>query len=155
MKHCSTQGDRRFWLVGYLFTVPTLNCFFDFIIYLLLFFYVGVVGDLCSLENWYYRILILMTGFLQNATLAVDALSIWYGVLFSPHVLLVIYYCHVIAKKKTKVVLTVKYFNYTFEMKQRDFHKEKWVFLMFRKKWKLHLFPLVVWYKVWSYKKFL
>ncbi|KAK2657665.1 hypothetical protein Ddye_010717 [Dipteronia dyeriana] len=28
------------------------------------------------LENWYYRILILMTGYLKNATLAVDALSI-------------------------------------------------------------------------------
>ena len=47
----------------------------------------GVVGDLCSLENWYYRILILMTGFLQNATLAVDALSIWYVVFFSTHVI--------------------------------------------------------------------
>lgn len=32
----------------------------------------------CSLENWYYRILILMTGNLQNAKIAVDALSIWY-----------------------------------------------------------------------------
>ena len=84
MKHCSTQGDRRFWLVCYIFTVPTLNCFFDFIIYYYYYyyFYVGVVGDLCSLENWYYRILILMTGFLQNATLAVDALSIWYVVLY-------------------------------------------------------------------------
>lgn len=29
-----------------------------------------------SLENWYYRILILMTGYLKNATLAVDALSV-------------------------------------------------------------------------------
>ncbi|PPD85047.1 hypothetical protein GOBAR_DD18000 [Gossypium barbadense] len=28
------------------------------------------------LENWYYRILILMTGYLSNATLAVDALSV-------------------------------------------------------------------------------
>ncbi|XP_065630215.1 protein DETOXIFICATION 27-like [Quercus suber] len=33
-------------------------------------------GVMLCLENWYYRILILMTGFLQNATLAVDALSI-------------------------------------------------------------------------------
>lgn len=32
----------------------------------------------CSLENWYYRILIVMTGNLKDATLAVDALSIWY-----------------------------------------------------------------------------
>lgn len=31
-----------------------------------------------SLENWYYRILILMTGYLKDATVAVDALSIWY-----------------------------------------------------------------------------
>ncbi|XP_065630249.1 protein DETOXIFICATION 27-like [Quercus suber] len=33
-------------------------------------------GVMLCLENWYYRILILMTGSLQNATLAVDALSI-------------------------------------------------------------------------------
>lgn len=33
----------------------------------------------CSLENWYYRILFLMTGYLKNATTAVDALSIWYN----------------------------------------------------------------------------
>lgn len=33
-------------------------------------------GVMLCLENWYYRILILMTGFLQNATLAVDALSV-------------------------------------------------------------------------------
>ncbi|XP_075645552.1 protein DETOXIFICATION 27-like [Castanea sativa] len=33
-------------------------------------------GVMLCLENWYYRVLILMTGFLQNATLAVDALSI-------------------------------------------------------------------------------
>lgn len=31
----------------------------------------------CSLENWYYRILILLTGNLKNAAIAVDALSIW------------------------------------------------------------------------------
>lgn len=30
-----------------------------------------------SLENWYYRILIVMTGNLENAKIAVDALSIW------------------------------------------------------------------------------
>ena len=30
-----------------------------------------------SLENWYYRILIIMTGTLQNARIAVDSLSIW------------------------------------------------------------------------------
>ncbi|KAK8586664.1 hypothetical protein V6N13_085691 [Hibiscus sabdariffa] len=33
-------------------------------------------GVMLCLENWYYRILILMTGNLQNAKLAVDALSI-------------------------------------------------------------------------------
>uniref|UniRef100_A0A5B6YX14 Protein DETOXIFICATION n=1 Tax=Davidia involucrata TaxID=16924 RepID=A0A5B6YX14_DAVIN len=33
-------------------------------------------GVMLCLENWYYRILILMTGYLKNATLAVDALSI-------------------------------------------------------------------------------
>ncbi|KAK3230982.1 hypothetical protein Dsin_002863 [Dipteronia sinensis] len=35
-------------------------------------------GVMLCLENWYYRILILMTGYLKNATLAVDALSIWH-----------------------------------------------------------------------------
>ncbi|MCI60926.1 protein TRANSPARENT TESTA 12-like [Trifolium medium] len=29
------------------------------------------------MENWYYRILLLMTGQLENATVAVDALSVW------------------------------------------------------------------------------
>ncbi|XP_027359726.1 protein DETOXIFICATION 27 [Abrus precatorius] len=33
-------------------------------------------GVMLCLENWYYRILILMTGNLQNAEIAVDALSI-------------------------------------------------------------------------------
>ncbi|KAJ8748041.1 hypothetical protein K2173_011416 [Erythroxylum novogranatense] len=33
-------------------------------------------GVMLCLENWYYRILILMTGHLEDATLAVDALSI-------------------------------------------------------------------------------
>ncbi|KAG2666157.1 hypothetical protein I3760_15G042700 [Carya illinoinensis] len=33
-------------------------------------------GVMLCLENWYYRILILMTGYLQNSTLAVDALSV-------------------------------------------------------------------------------
>ncbi|XP_059279688.1 protein DETOXIFICATION 27-like [Lycium ferocissimum] len=33
-------------------------------------------GVMLCLENWYYRILMLMTGYLQNATLALDALSI-------------------------------------------------------------------------------
>uniref|UniRef100_A0A5B7BCY1 Uncharacterized protein n=1 Tax=Davidia involucrata TaxID=16924 RepID=A0A5B7BCY1_DAVIN len=32
------------------------------------------------LENWYYRILILMTGNLKNATVAVDALSVCMGI---------------------------------------------------------------------------
>ena len=31
-----------------------------------------------SLENWYYRILIVMTGNLQDAKIAVDSMSIWY-----------------------------------------------------------------------------
>ncbi|XP_066397453.1 protein DETOXIFICATION 27-like isoform X1 [Miscanthus floridulus] len=30
----------------------------------------------CSLENWYYRILVFLTGYVKNAELAVDALSI-------------------------------------------------------------------------------
>ncbi|XP_052731810.1 protein DETOXIFICATION 27 isoform X3 [Vigna angularis] len=33
-------------------------------------------GVMLCLENWYYRILVLMTGQLENATIAVDALSI-------------------------------------------------------------------------------
>ncbi|KAL6184669.1 hypothetical protein ACLB2K_046069 [Fragaria x ananassa] len=35
-------------------------------------------GVMLCLEFWYYRILIVMTGNLSDATLAVDALSIWY-----------------------------------------------------------------------------
>ncbi|XP_047964882.1 protein DETOXIFICATION 27-like [Salvia hispanica] len=34
-------------------------------------------GVMLCLENWYYRILIVMTGNLKNATIAVDALSVW------------------------------------------------------------------------------
>ncbi|KAL5558576.1 hypothetical protein UlMin_034787 [Ulmus minor] len=33
-------------------------------------------GVMLCLENWYYRILVLMTGHLKNATIALDALSI-------------------------------------------------------------------------------
>jgi MATE family multidrug resistance protein len=33
---------------------------------------------ICSLEVWYYRVLVLLTGYLKNAEIAVDALSIWY-----------------------------------------------------------------------------
>ncbi|KAF5176783.1 Detoxification-like protein, partial [Thalictrum thalictroides] len=33
-------------------------------------------GVMLCLENWYYRILILMTGNLKNAKIAVDALSV-------------------------------------------------------------------------------
>lgn len=33
-------------------------------------------GVMLCLENWYYRILVLMTGQLENATVAVDALSV-------------------------------------------------------------------------------
>ncbi|KAJ6335467.1 hypothetical protein OIU78_012157 [Salix suchowensis] len=38
--------------------------------------YLLLLGVMLCLENWYYRILILMTGYLDNATLAVDALSV-------------------------------------------------------------------------------
>jgi MATE family multidrug resistance protein len=38
-------------------------------------FSVGVLH--CSLENWYYRILVFLTGYVKNAELSVDALSIW------------------------------------------------------------------------------
>ncbi|KAK3123694.1 hypothetical protein QOZ80_8AG0634680 [Eleusine coracana subsp. coracana] len=33
-------------------------------------------GVMLCLENWYYRVLVLLTGYLQNAEIAVDALSI-------------------------------------------------------------------------------
>ncbi|KAK4722480.1 hypothetical protein R3W88_012713 [Solanum pinnatisectum] len=36
----------------------------------------AAAGVMLCLENWYYRILILMAGYLQNSTLTVDALSI-------------------------------------------------------------------------------
>ncbi|KAG6786318.1 hypothetical protein POTOM_007918 [Populus tomentosa] len=36
-------------------------------------------GVMLCLENWYYRILIIMTGHLKNSTLAVDALSVCCG----------------------------------------------------------------------------
>ena len=32
-----------------------------------------------SLENWYYRILVLLTGNLKDAQVAIDALSIWFA----------------------------------------------------------------------------
>nr|VDD34149.1 unnamed protein product [Brassica oleracea] len=35
-------------------------------------------GIMLCLENWYYRILIVMTGNLQDAKIAVDSMSIWY-----------------------------------------------------------------------------
>ncbi|XP_025801884.1 protein DETOXIFICATION 27-like isoform X3 [Panicum hallii] len=34
-------------------------------------------GVMLCLENWYYRILVFLTGYVKNAELAVDALSIW------------------------------------------------------------------------------
>ncbi|KAM7516874.1 hypothetical protein LguiA_006457 [Lonicera macranthoides] len=37
-------------------------------------------GVMLCLENWYYRILILMTGNLKDATIAVDALSVCMGI---------------------------------------------------------------------------
>lgn len=43
-------------------------------------FFFKAVGDLSlldSLENWYYQILVIMTGTLQNPRIAVDSLSIW------------------------------------------------------------------------------
>ncbi|KAM5575527.1 protein DETOXIFICATION 27-like [Rosa sericea] len=36
----------------------------------------AAAGVMLCLENWYYRILILMTGYLSDATIAVDALSV-------------------------------------------------------------------------------
>ncbi|CAN4092399.1 unnamed protein product [Withania somnifera] len=36
----------------------------------------AAAGVMLCLENWYYRILMLMTGYLQNSTVALDALSI-------------------------------------------------------------------------------
>ncbi|XP_025012201.2 protein DETOXIFICATION 27 isoform X2 [Ricinus communis] len=33
-------------------------------------------GVMLCLENWYYRILVLMTGYMKNATVAIDALSV-------------------------------------------------------------------------------
>jgi multidrug resistance protein, MATE family len=36
-----------------------------------------ICSPACSLENWYYRVLVLLTGYLDNAEIAVDALSIW------------------------------------------------------------------------------
>ncbi|PIA51987.1 hypothetical protein AQUCO_01000098v1 [Aquilegia coerulea] len=35
-------------------------------------------GVMLCLENWYYRILVLLTGNLKNAKIAVDALAVWY-----------------------------------------------------------------------------
>ncbi|XP_027093455.2 protein DETOXIFICATION 27-like isoform X1 [Coffea arabica] len=40
----------------------------------------AAAGVMLCLENWYYRILILMTGNLKNATIAVDALSVCMGI---------------------------------------------------------------------------
>ncbi|XP_068641885.1 protein DETOXIFICATION 27-like isoform X1 [Aristolochia californica] len=37
----------------------------------------AAAGVMLCLENWYYRVLILLTGNLKNAKVAVDALSIW------------------------------------------------------------------------------
>lgn len=39
-------------------------------------------GVMLCLENWYYKILILLTGNLENAEIAIDALSIWYCILY-------------------------------------------------------------------------
>lgn len=51
------------------FTTRVLSFIFDCLVF---------VCFACSLENWYYRILILMAGYLNNTTIAVDALSVWY-----------------------------------------------------------------------------
>lgn len=37
-------------------------------------------GVMLCLENWYYRILILVTGNLENSTIAVDALSVYMSI---------------------------------------------------------------------------
>ena len=36
-----------------------------------------MLGLVNSLENWYYRILVLLTGNLPDSQVAVDSLSIW------------------------------------------------------------------------------
>lgn len=35
------------------------------------------LNNLCSLETWYFMALVLFAGYLKNAEIAVDALSIW------------------------------------------------------------------------------
>ncbi|XVF64847.1 hypothetical protein PTKIN_Ptkin09bG0199400 [Pterospermum kingtungense] len=52
------------------FSMQAFNCLFEFLKLS------AASGVMLCLENWYYRILILMTGHLKNATLAVDALSV-------------------------------------------------------------------------------
>ncbi|KAI8021279.1 Protein DETOXIFICATION 27 [Camellia lanceoleosa] len=37
-------------------------------------------GVMLCLENWYYRILILVTGNLENSTIVVDALSVYMSI---------------------------------------------------------------------------
>ncbi|RXH73929.1 hypothetical protein DVH24_016751 [Malus domestica] len=52
---------------------------YDFRFFNLIFaFYVDCVNnDLCSLEYWYYRILILITGYLKNATIVYMTINGW------------------------------------------------------------------------------
>lgn len=37
----------------------------------------AVTENICSLETWYFMSLVLFAGYLKNAEVAVDALSIW------------------------------------------------------------------------------
>ena len=54
-------------------------------IFALNFFLFTFCSFIISLENWYYRILILITGNVKNAAIALDAVSIWYAVIIFFH----------------------------------------------------------------------
>lgn len=56
---------------------------FIFGIWKLNIFFISLIKNncfkkICSLETWYYMALVLFAGYLKNAEVAVDALSIWY-----------------------------------------------------------------------------
>lgn len=36
-----------------------------------------VLMSQCRLENFYYRLLLLVSGFMDNSKIAIDALSVW------------------------------------------------------------------------------
>ncbi|PIA51985.1 hypothetical protein AQUCO_01000096v1 [Aquilegia coerulea] len=68
-----------FWLTFLQISIPCDNIEVDqymFNLYILLTHILYLHNSVRSLENWYYRILILMTGNLKNAKIAVDALSV-------------------------------------------------------------------------------